>query len=68
MSPAAKNARNPVYKMADKWLQDQGSTMNIFECTEDEAFYFAMQKDFPGLSMEVTDCFLNMARKLFKRK
>lgn len=58
---------NPVYNNVNEWLQDQGCiTMNVFEMQENEVFYYALQKEFPGISMETTDIFFKLAKRLSK--
>ena len=59
---------NPVYQSVDEWLSSMGSTFNVYNASEEEVFYLAMQEQFPMISIETTNCFLKVARELLGKQ
>ena len=58
---------NPVYLKVNDWLIDRGvKNINIFECNEKEVFYYAMQMEYPGVSVSTTDAFFRVANQLMR--
>lgn len=64
VNTAEQNARNPLYQKVDKWLTEQGSTMNAFNLSERDIFYYLMLAEYPGLSEETANNFFDTAREL----
>lgn len=61
---AEQNAKKPLYQKVDKWLTEQGSSMNAFNMSESDIFYYLMLAEYPGLSEETAESFFNTAREL----
>lgn len=58
--------KNPIYQKVNDWLTEIGSTVNVFEMEEKEAFYFAMQMEFPGINVAMTNTFFDIAEQLMR--
>ena len=58
---------NPVYDRINRWLIEHNViNINVYEMSEKEAYYWAMQEFLPGISMEITDEFWKVAQQLMR--
>ena len=57
--------QNPIYNRINQWLiEHKCINVNVYEMNEKEAFYYAMQDKYPGVSRETTDEFFKTAQQL----
>ena len=58
---------NPIYNRINEWMiEHKCVNINVFELDEKEAFFWAMQIYYPGVSKELTDDFWRTAKQLMR--